>query len=135
MFFYLFKKKWFWIVWLIVSIIGGLIGYVGSNQREQNYNNGKYAKVLDFRQSKYPSIIGIKNLNDKEVYIRIFMDSTIKTLDVPSSIIENGKMVKILSYTDDSLLIQVAVKNRNTTSTKPPYQEIWLWKEFVNVSN
>jgi hypothetical protein len=135
MFFYIFKKKWFWIAWLIISIIGGLIGYVGSNQTEQNYNNAQSATVLDFRNSKYPSIIGISNLKYKNEYVKIFTDSNNKTTNVPFQVIDNGTFVKILDYSNDSLLIHVALKNSKTTSSSPPYQELWVWKEFVTISN
>ena len=132
MFFSLFKNKWFWIVWLILSSIGGIIGYVLSEKKERQLENAENAICVEFRDLNHPAIWGIQKLKYKDQYLKVMLDSNIKTHNIPSTRgVENNQQVKILGYSEDSTLANIAIIREKGTMVKPRYEELWLWTEFI----
>jgi len=132
MFFSLFKNKWFWIVWLILSISGAIIGYVLSENHKKELENAENAICVEFRDLKHPSIWGIRKLKYKDQYLEVMLDSNIKTHNIPLTLgVTNNQPVKILEYSEDSALARIAITREKHTMAKPRYEELWLWTKFI----
>lgn len=132
MFFSLFKNKWFWVVWLILSLAGAIVGYMASEKHKEQLELAENAICVEFRDLKHPSIWGIQKLKYKDQYLAVMLDSSIKTYNIPlARVIENNQSVKILEYSEDRTLTKIAVIREESTAAKPDYEELWLWSRFI----
>lgn len=133
MFFSLIKDKWFWPVWLILSISGGIGGYVLSEKHKNELENAENAICVEFRDLKHPSIWGIRRLKYKDQYLEVMLDSNIKTHNIPLTVgVTNNQPVKILEYSEDSTLARVAItREKPKWARTGSYSELWLWTRFI----
>lgn len=134
MYWNLLKEKWFWIIWLMISLIGGVIGFVFKQGIDNKLRESKTATCVEFRNLKAPSIIAIESIDYKEEYIKMLTDTNNGHDNFPWSVIDNKQMVQILDYTSDSVLVKVAIRRNNPTWLKPSYEELWVWSKFVRLN-
>jgi hypothetical protein len=131
MFFEIFKNKWFLIIWISISIIGGIWGYVKSKNRDAKLQNANEVICIDFRDNVYPSVLGIESLEYKDQYLDVLIDTAKHYLNFPCRHIENGQKSKVLEYTPDSQFVKIAIVIEKTASSRYRYEELWVWKKFL----
>jgi len=131
MYFKIFKNKWFLIIWISLSILGGIWGYIDSKNRETKLKNAKDVICLDFRVNSYPSVLGIKSLEYKDQYLNVLIDTAENYLNFPFEVIEDGQISKVLDYTPDSLLAKIAIEIPRTSTSRYSYRELWVCNKFL----
>ena len=131
MFWEIFKNKWFLIIWISLSIIGGIWGFTKSKIREDKLRNAREVVCFDFRENVHHSVIAIDNLEYKDEYLNALLDTSINTLDIPFSALEHGLKCKILDYSDDSVMVKIIVLKENNTKYRYNYRGYWIWNKFL----
>jgi len=128
----LFKNRWFLITLVIVSFTGAIISYLLNQKHMEELSIAENAICVEFRDLKHPSIWGIKKLKYKDQYLKVMLDTTINTNNIPlTSTVENNQQVKILGYSNDSMLVNIAIIREKGTPVNPRYEELWLWNKFI----
>ena len=130
--FSIFRNKWFWIVWLILSLTGAIIGLALSNNEANKLEKASDAICIEFREVPYPSIWGIPDLKFADEYIRVMLDTNIRTHNIQgTTVVENYQEVKILDYSVDSSLVKIAITKEQSKRTRPRYEETWVLENFI----
>lgn len=130
----LFKNKWFLIILVVVSFSAAIISYFLNQKHMEELNAAENAICVEFRDLKHPSIWGIKKLKHKDQYLKVMLDTTVNTHNnIPTSVVENNQKVKILGYSNDSILVNVAIMRKKGTPVNPQYEELWLWNKFIKM--
>ena len=128
----LFKKKWFWIIWLALALTGGVIGYLGSEYQSERIENAELIELQDFFNPDRPRIHGINDTTLVDQYIRFEQDTNYpKALNFRSGTIPTNQKLYALDWTNDSLLVLVGRQNSNPTTADPRWTELWVWEKHV----
>lgn len=129
------KNKNFWFGWLVLSCIGGFIGYILNQRLEENFSNDKIAYVREFREEvKKSSIIVVENKSDTLDYIKYFEKQTGK-VNFQFVGLPEGTKVYVLRVSSDEHLVKIAVKWDKKEKIYGSYAEYWIWYEFVSPVN
>ncbi|WP_417593016.1 hypothetical protein [Owenweeksia hongkongensis] len=128
----LFKKKWFWIVWLALALTGGVVGYFGSEYQSERIENAELVELQDYYNPDRPRIHGIKDTTLVDEYIKFEKDTNYpKALKFSSETIPINQKLYALDWTSDSLLVLIGRQNSNPTVADPRWTELWVWKNHV----
>ena len=128
----LFKKKWFWIIWLALALTGGIIGYLGSEYQSERIENAELIELQDFYDPDRPRIHGINDTTLVDQYIRFEKDTNYpKALNFSSGTIPTNQKLYALDWTSDSLLVLVGRQNSNPTTADPRWTELWVWEKHI----
>jgi hypothetical protein len=131
MYWRIFRNKWFWITWLIVSVIGGVTGYLMLQNREQKIAEAEVFYVREFREGlKWPTIHVVENSAYKEDYLNYFQKNELRS-DMRLQSLNQGQKVYLLEFSEDSLLARIALINENPSMQQGYYNEYWIWHEYL----
>ena len=127
-----FKNKWFIGFIIIGSILGGIIGFVGSELHERKIDNAKTVELVHYFHPEWTHIHGIMDTIYKEEYMKFTLDTSLSTIvSYPSRGIPTSGRLYLLDVTQDSALGLIGRENDHPTITDPRYQELWVWMKHV----
>ena len=130
--FELYKNKWFWIVLIILSTTGAIIGFVLSWKHNKKLEQAERIELRDYYNPGNIYIHGIEDTTLVDQYIKFEMDNVYpKPLTFKSTAIRTDERLYALDYTQDSSLVLVARENDNPTMQDPSYMELWVWRKHV----
>lgn len=127
-----FKNKWFIGFIVIGSIVGGIIGIIGSEMHARKIATAQRIQLVDYYNPDRLYISGIEDTLLKKEYL-LFENDTVypKALNFKSSAIKTTQKLYALDFTKDSSLVLVARENDNPTMADPRYTELWVWRNHV----
>ena len=83
--FSLLRNKWFLATWLVISLLGGVLGFVISEREEDRLSNSELIELEDYYNPNREYISGIEDTMLKNEYIR-FEKDTLYPKEVPIEI-------------------------------------------------
>ena len=127
-----FKNKWFIAFIVIGSIIGAIIGFIGSEMHARKIAAAQRIQIVDYYNPDRLYINGIEDTLLKKEYLSFENDTVYpKAINFKSSAIKTTQKLYALDITKDSSLVLVARENDNPTMADPRYTELWVWRNHV----
>ncbi|NVK03202.1 MAG: hypothetical protein HWD92_00205 [Flavobacteriia bacterium] len=127
-----FKNNWFIGVIIIGSILGGIIGFLGSELHERKRDNEKAVELVHYFHPEWTHIHGITDTIYQDEYMKFTLDTSLSTIvSYPSRGIPTSGRLYLLDVTQDSVLGLIARENDHPTMADPRYQELWVWMKHV----
>lgn len=132
MFLKILKDKRFWLVWLTLSIVGGIAAYFIVKSKDSQLVSENIQYAFEYRDNlKHSSIIAVQSVNDTANYIRYFKNET-KIVDFRFTTIPEGKKLYVLNFNEKRTLAKIAVKSSSTDRVNGTYSEYWIWYKFLS---
>ena len=127
-----FKNKWFIGFIVIASLVGGIIGLIGSEIHERKIENAELVQLIHYYNPEWNYIPGIMDTNYKEEYMEFILDTSLSSIvNFPIRSIPTTGHLYLLDLTQDSTLALIGRENDNPTMADPRYQELWVWVKHV----
>ena len=127
-----FKNKWFVGFIVVGSIIGAMIGFVGSELHSKKMENAKEVELVRYFRPEWTHIHGITDTSYREEYIKFTLDTSLSSIvNYPSRSIPTSGRLYLLDATQDSTLGLIGRENDQPTTADPRYQELWVWMKHV----
>jgi hypothetical protein len=118
-------------VFIGLSCTGMLSFYYFHGKREQKLANSQLLYCQDGRENPNPSLATISDLKNRDEYLD-FIHGRISIFNFKGTFLAEGKDVHVLGYSSDSILVQIAVVNKNNHRiTQRGYEELWIWHGFL----
>lgn len=125
-----FKNKWFWILWLIISVVTGGIGFFHSYQTDEILKNSKKMYCHDYRiNSNYLTIEVLNDLDKKKEYIGYYKGAE-GVKNFKFEVLKEGQEVLVIDSVSEFPLVKIGV-NRKSTMLYPTYSEYWVLRDFL----
>ena len=127
-----FSSKWFLGFVVIGSLLGGVLGYVGSEIRQRKLDAGERVEVVHHYFPDVGYINGVEDTLFKNEYISFEMDTVYpKTLNFEGAVIRVDGRHYAIDFTADSSLVLIARQNDFARLADPSYMELWVWRKHV----
>jgi len=127
-----FKNKWFIGFIVIGSIIGGIVGFIGSEMHDRKIEKAKKVELVHYFRPEWTHIHGIMDTSHREEYIKFTLDTSLSsTVNYPSRSIPTSGRLYLIEVTQDSVLGLIGRENDHPTTADPRYQELWVWMKHV----
>tara|TARA_R110002050_G_scaffold77643_1_gene165736 strand:- start:166 stop:612 length:447 start_codon:yes stop_codon:yes gene_type:complete len=135
MFWGLFRSKFFWLILVTLSLIGGVIGWYHNTKKNEALKKVEILYCEEFREDmKSPAIIVINRHNLIDDYIANFTGNK-KYNGFRFTRLNQGQKVHVLEHIKGGLIAKIAVVNPNPTMRQGAYYEYWIWHEFLSTDS
>ncbi len=125
-------SKRFWIVIVILSLIGATVSLIMIWRKENLILSAKEAYICLGKESRTPTLGKISDSKELQQYRDYINGSTSFVNWKSGGSIVNGQKVKILDYSLDSTLIKVLVIRERNTMHYPSREEHWIHRKYVS---
>lgn len=134
MFFSVLKNRKFWIAWLVLSIVAGVIAYFIVKSKDSDLMNKNLYYATEFRKElKHSSIIAVQSPNDTANYVRYFKGES-NIVEFRFTDIPEGTELHVLRFSTSKELAKIAIRSNSTDRVKGTYSEYWIWYKFLTHS-
>lgn len=132
----------FWIVWLLLSMFGGLVAYLMIQERdsylveENAYYVYEYRDCVNRDSLNFFNVLALQKVKQLELYKNYLeaycSENKIQYLKFSFMTIPEGTKVYVIKFNKQETLAKVAITSEVRNMTTPPYQEVWVWHEFLS---
>lgn len=135
---HLFKTRAFWITWLVVSILGAIVGIIYSHLQTRKLNQGKICTLKLYGNKE--KIYILNNYGQKDQYLEFLNQKvTPESWDFDLGFGSQDAQVLVIDTLLDGKIIEfTALRNRfpdSETSKVKKRVNNWVYKEFADCTS
>lgn len=130
--FKLFFSYRFWVSILILSSIGAAVSLVMLKNKENLIFRAPEAYICLGSRSKTATLGKISDSTEVYYYLEYVKGNTPFVKWNSGGSIVNGQNVKVLEYSNDSLLLKVLIRREGRTMQYPSEEVHWVYMNYVS---